>query len=143
MSLSDQFRVSCPKCNQEVEVTFYKSVNVSQDPQLREMLFEDTLNVGICSSCNNRFQLEDNFLYHDMDRQFTVQYFPPQMMEMDGFFDQFEKEFPAKQKTGDMGNVLSGQLMEGASYLFTPHPVFSRDGMKQMVIFYENLLVVV
>ena len=71
MSLNEPVPVECPQCGQEHDVRIWSSVNVTVDPDLRDGLLAQDLNVLNCP-CGCEAQLERDLLYHDMDRSFQV-----------------------------------------------------------------------
>ena len=77
MSREIQVDVTCPACLFKDVVPVYTSVNVSMNPDLRDMIFDDELNRFICPNCGKSMVLPVNLMYHDMDLKFAV-WFSPQ-----------------------------------------------------------------
>ena len=77
MSREIQVDVTCPACLFKDVVPVYTSVNVSMDPDLRDMIFDDELNRFTCPNCGKSMVLPVNLIYHDMDLEFAV-WFSPQ-----------------------------------------------------------------
>lgn len=77
MTREIQVDVTCPACLFKDVVPVYTSVNVSMDPDLRDMIFEDELNRFSCPNCGKSIVLPVNLMYHDMDLEFAV-WFSPQ-----------------------------------------------------------------
>ena len=77
MSREIQVDVTCPACLFKDVVPVYTSVNVSMDPDLRDMIFDDELNRFTCPNCGKSSVLPVNLMYHDMDLKFAV-WFSPQ-----------------------------------------------------------------
>ena len=77
MTREIQVDVTCPACLFKDVVPVYTSVNVSMDPDLRDMIFEDELNRFSCPNCGKSIVLPVNLMYHDMDLKFAV-WFSPQ-----------------------------------------------------------------
>jgi hypothetical protein len=70
-------------------------------------------------------------MYHDMGRQFVVQFYPPDAIEDDQFMRMFEPSQPV---------TVKGPLADEAGYLARPHLVFDMDEMAHCVAFFERLL---
>jgi hypothetical protein len=77
MSREIQVDVTCSACLFKDVVPVYTSVNVSMDPDLRDMIFDDELNRFSCPNCGQSWVLPVNLMYHDMDLKFAV-WFNPQ-----------------------------------------------------------------
>jgi len=76
MSRAQEEDITCPKCGLNQSVTYWTSINVTVDPELRQKLFAGEINVFRCSSCNTAAPLSVAFMYHDMTRQFCAWYYP-------------------------------------------------------------------
>lgn len=66
----------CGKCNNEISIDFYDSVNVTVDPELKEKVLKEEINSGACSKCGAINQIVVPFLYHDMDLKLMVWVYP-------------------------------------------------------------------
>lgn len=77
MSREIEVDVTCPACLFKGIVPVYTSVNVTMDPNLRDMIFDDELNRFTCPNCGKSVVLPVNLMYHDMDLKFAV-WFSPQ-----------------------------------------------------------------
>jgi hypothetical protein len=131
MSMEASETVSCPECNEEQEVTIWRSINVTLDPELREKLFNAEINHFICKECGHGAFIEVPLLYNDMDRGFCIQYYPPEAIDDPDFIATFESSYPAQIKNmpGDMN-----------TYLSEPHLVFEMRDLLYCVLFHEKLL---
>ncbi|TAN36258.1 MAG: hypothetical protein EPN23_09060 [Verrucomicrobia bacterium] len=76
MSQKKQYNIRCPKCAQEQAVALFESVNVTEEPALREALMLNRLNAVTCASCAFAFQVHKPLLYHDVARGFMVYWLP-------------------------------------------------------------------
>lgn len=74
MSSKTQVKLQCPHCGNAGFVDVYKSVNVSNDPELREKVFCSSLNILKCEKCANETIVNAPVLYHDMEHFFMIQY---------------------------------------------------------------------
>lgn len=64
--------MSCPQCGHIQTVGFYRSVNVTVSPELRETIFHTGLNIVNCDRCGARGFLPVPLLYHDMAHRFLI-----------------------------------------------------------------------
>ena len=76
MSLESQTNVQCPKCGDNQAVTVWRSLNADVSPEAREDLLAGRINVFDCAKCECKAGLGVPLLYHDMRRQFLVQFHP-------------------------------------------------------------------
>jgi hypothetical protein len=131
MSMMEMHRLKCPKCGTEQDVTVCDSINVTADPSLREGLLAGAINVLSCTSCQHKAMIQTPLLYHDMKREFCVQYFPPQAIDNAGFIERFDPDGQPK---------LDGVSPSFArTYLARPHVVFDLNEMITYVLFREKL----
>jgi Zn ribbon nucleic-acid-binding protein len=132
MSRQHQTDLECPKCNSQVTITLWSSLNVTDDPELKDALLNGEINLFQCIQCSHEAYVAIPFLYHDMRNQFCVQYFPFESMNDKNFFDNFMPD-------GKLFMNLSGQKIESMSYLEDTHIVFSMHELVQYVIFRDRL----
>jgi len=137
MSYNESIKVACPKCKLEQAMTIWNSINVSLDPELRTHLMESTINSFTCSECGGSCQLDTDLLYHDMECQFAVQYYPAQLLEDKDFFTQFNADSISKN---DDLSITS--TTKAPRYLYFPHIVFDLEEMKRYIVFREKLFAV-
>lgn len=72
MSKQNTADIKCEYCGHEFVTQVYTSVNVKQNPELRQMVLNGTFFQHPCPSCG---QITDSFyqvLYHDSERKFMV-----------------------------------------------------------------------
>jgi hypothetical protein len=72
MSLSKQEIIKCTYCGNEQLFVIWSSINVTVDPSLREQLLDGSIVTFNCSNCNKSIHIENNVLYHDMDKYFAI-----------------------------------------------------------------------
>lgn len=132
MSRQHQTDLECPKCNTIVTTTLWSSLNVSDDPELKDNLLNGEINLFQCTQCNREAYVAIPFLYHDMKSQFCVQYYPFESINEEDFFDNFMPD-------GKLFMNLSGQSIESMTYMEDIHIVFSMHELVQYVIFRDRL----
>jgi RNA polymerase subunit RPABC4/transcription elongation factor Spt4 len=134
VSVREEVEAKCPACGEESQTTVWRSMNVSQDPDAKELLLAGTVNVFQCPKCRYESLLDVDFLYHDMDRKFSVQYYPYERLSDDGFLANFAVDgAPAL----DLPERVP--LSEQVEYLLRPHIVFEMGELVRYVAFRDRL----
>ncbi len=121
--------IQCSKCETTQEVPVWSSLNVGLDPGLRQRLFQGEINKFCCSNCQYTAFLDSALLYHDMRREFAVQYYPPQYLNDPKFFGHFEPGNPP---------IVKG-LPKNMGYLRHPHIVFNMNELLNCIVFHERI----
>ncbi|WP_299333945.1 CpXC domain-containing protein [uncultured Psychroserpens sp.] len=74
MSLEQKRLSNCPNCGSEEQLTFYSSVNVTIQPELKTKVIKGQLNDNTCSNCKKNINVVSGFLYHDMQNQIMINF---------------------------------------------------------------------
>jgi hypothetical protein len=135
MTKFSEAKIKCPACEQEQSVTIWDSINVTLDPSLREMLFSAEINVFACENCGEEAFIPAQLLYHDMDRQFCVQYCPFDHVNEEQFLEMFDGQ--GQFNPSGMTDMLAEPFKDG--YLMNLHIVFDMLEMLRYIQFRENL----
>jgi TFIIF-interacting CTD phosphatase-like protein len=61
-------KIKC-QCGNVVDVTLLDSVNVTLDPNLKNLIMERKINNFYCLNCGAKNELIKQFLYNDMDKK--------------------------------------------------------------------------
>lgn len=71
--------IECPHCHKEGEYSYWSSVNVDLDPELREKIFNEDLFMYKCPHCGQETGIPAGTLYHDMTHHFMIffEFFKP------------------------------------------------------------------
>jgi len=134
MSVKETVEARCPACGEESSTTVWRSMNVTQDPDAKELLLAGTVNVFQCPKCRYESLVDIDFLYHDMERKFCVQYYPYERLADDGFLANFTiGAEPAIAVPNGM------QVKPGMDYLTHPHIVFEMGELVRYVAFRDRL----
>jgi len=133
MSSVNSIDVNCPFCGNKQKAALWSSINIGLNPDMKARLFQGDVNVLDCSACGKRSTLVAPLLYHDMDNGFCVQYYPPELLREEGFYDQFTVDGKV-----DMESILEG-FMEPIDYLSSPHIVFNLQEMIHYIEFRDRL----
>jgi len=91
MSAQKTYSIRCPQCGHEQNVELYDSINVSQQPELKNLLFENRLNRVECEDCDANFRIDKPLLYHDPDRNILIHWMPDNAISRDEILDEFDK----------------------------------------------------
>ena len=76
MSITNTYPIRCPKCEAEESVTLYDSINVTEEPALRDQLMANQLNAVHCEECGFDFRVDKRLLYNDAARRLMIYWFP-------------------------------------------------------------------
>jgi hypothetical protein len=132
MTRCDSYKIKCPLCGNKVRVILYDTINATLSPKKREELLQGKINVVECPSCKKIFKVGKTLLYHDMERNFMVWYYPFESIKHQKFFD----EFSADGHLNDDPALVEEEIPE---YTKNVHYVFSMDEMVRYIIFREKL----
>lgn len=72
MSEKKHYPISCPKCSELQEVELYDSLNVHEEPFLRDELMQNRINQVNCASCGFHFRVDKPLVYTDPSLNFIV-----------------------------------------------------------------------
>lgn len=75
MSCRKLEEIKCP-CGEAFEAELYNSINVSEDPDLKEALLSGEINVVCCPACGQIFHAEHFILYHDPGAELLAFVYP-------------------------------------------------------------------
>jgi predicted RNA-binding Zn-ribbon protein involved in translation (DUF1610 family) len=135
MSVRETVEVTCPACGAEAQATVWRSMNTTLDPDAKALLLAGSVNVFTCPKCRYESLVDTDFLYHDMEHRFCVQYYPFERLSDDGFLGHFTV-------TGepDPDSPAAARLPEPAGYLLRPHIVFEMGELVRYVAFRDRLI---
>lgn len=131
MTMLDSISVDCPQCGCSQEATVSRTVNVTNDPELKEQLINGHVNLFTCGKCGMKGFLPVPLLYHDMALKFCVQYYPESALDDPEFLGQFKPD-GTYVFTEDRSVVAN-------SYIAKPHIVFAMDELVRYVIFRDKV----
>jgi hypothetical protein len=72
MSQSESITITCPKCKSKQPFTVWHSINVTLDPELKQRLLDRSLITFQCGKCGHSAAIEQELMYHDMDRKLMI-----------------------------------------------------------------------
>lgn len=77
MSLPKSDQLTCVKCGTAFPITYWASVNVTLNPELRDEVLNGKIRTQECPSCGQSFFLNLDLLYHDMQNKFMISFHAP------------------------------------------------------------------
>ncbi len=132
MSICRYKKLKCPDCGCESEVIIWDSINVQINPEAREDLLRGDLHVFKCPQCKEETGFEKSLLYHDMERDFMVWFYPFKSLEDPEFFNEFSDD-------GNLDCTMGLIDTDTQDYAKNIHYVFSMDELVRYIRFREKL----
>jgi len=68
--------IACPACRQPITIQVHQIVDVSEQPELKQLLLAGRLNSFTCPHCRNAAALATPFFYHDPDKELALLFIP-------------------------------------------------------------------
>ena len=142
MSRKEQIAVTCTQCSHEQKATLWRSVNVTLDPEAKKEVLGGKLNFFQCSKCNYQSSLDADLVYHDMEKEFIVMYYPLTSLGEVDLTSEFDRhgrfafdlgENPAGETAYDYGKDIHVvfDMNELARYVFFREKLFKAYGSKR------------
>jgi len=100
MSSCHNVEINCSKCGHKQEFTTWDSLNVSLNPEKKELLLSGELTRLICDRCHASSEVMYPMLYHDMGKNLMVYY-------------------PAGKDPGGISILPLGAMMKGYQFRIT------------------------
>src|SRR5215469_8076799 len=72
MSSIESVQITCPNCDKTHSFCIFHSVNVSNDPELKQKIISKELFNNYCDNCNVILFLRFDLLYHDMENKIAI-----------------------------------------------------------------------
>lgn len=126
MSERSKYRISCPKCGHAQDVELYDSVNVVENPGLRDDLMANRLNSVTCAQCGFSFRVDKALLYHDPARKIMIHLQPLQDRPRGDAERQFSESLDA----------VNG-LLPASIHIPRVHLVFTRTELVERIFLLE------
>lgn len=76
MAITTEALAPCSKCGQKNKITIYKSINISENPALRDKVKDGSLFLWECPHCGQVNLARYETLYHDPERKLMVWLMP-------------------------------------------------------------------
>lgn len=143
MSQQKTYNIHCPKCQQDLSVELYESINVQTSPDLKKLLMANQMNTVTCEQCALTFRVDKPLLYHDPVRSFMIYQIP---MGEDSL-EKGEREFTAS--LGRLSSLIPKDIQTpDVSLVFSRtelvERIFLRDaGLNERIIEYIKYMIYV
>jgi hypothetical protein len=132
MSVCRHIKLKCPDCGGRLDAVLWDSVNAQLDPEIKEALLQGNLHRFECPQCREVKRLDRAFLYHDMEKQFMVWYYPFESLKEPDFFNPFSVD-------GTLDTIGEPQVADTTNYFKNTHYVFSLNELVRYILFREKL----
>lgn len=97
---------SCPSCNKHVDIHYYESVNVNEDPSLKIKILDSSFFRQSCPHCHRQIPVVAPVLYHDPEAALMLYMIPvgyerstAKLSQLLGVLLQQEKEHASHYRT--------------------------------------------
>ena len=116
--------VPCPYCKHPNEAEVWSSINVREDPELKDILIGGELNMTTCSSCREVFYVDHFLLYHDPESELMAFVYPRDAAA--------EKEVWEAKTASDFAESQA-TIPEGDRLPYPPATFFGLDELVRLV----------
>ena len=127
-----KIQTSCPNCNQPLVADVYQVVDVTREPQMKELLLAGGLNIAQCQVCGFQGQLPVPLVYHDKDKELLLTFFPP-----DSNKTMEEKEASLAPLLKQVTDRLDPEDKKG--YLFQPQTMLTMNNLVKNVLMADGI----
>jgi hypothetical protein len=133
MTKTDEGTLVCPGCGHKQKIAYWRSINGTADPDLRERLLNGEINTERCEKCGDGGFITAPLVYYDTERRFCVQ-----LCAVLHDNDVDEELLALLTDEGIMDDETSQELdKEGC--LFEPQLVLDPEEMMRYIRFREEL----
>lgn len=116
--------ITCPYCQHPNETEVWSSINVREDPELKDVLLGGELNMTECEACHEIFYAENFLLYHDPDDQLMAFVYPVENAADRAVWEEKTTlDYAASQAT----------VPEGEGLRYPPLSLFGLDDLVRLV----------
>ena len=119
--------ILCPQCQQPVVAEITQLFDLKQDPQAKQILLAGAYNLIQCPNCGYRGQAPTPIVYHDLEKELLLTFFPPEL------------QVPINQQEQMIGpmikKVMDNLPMEQRkAYLFKPETMLTRQRLVERIL---------
>lgn len=72
-------QMNCPRCRQPIQAEVEQLFDVGADPQAKQRFLSGQSNQANCQSCGYQGPLTMPVVYHDLEKELLLTYFPPEL----------------------------------------------------------------
>jgi len=131
MTIKRTVDIECPKCGKKENIDVWSTINVQINPEVKEEVVEGKINRLHCSICGFESVVPTNLLYHDMEKEFCVYFFPFSLVKCENISSEFT--------TDARLNLRRTGVKNPPDYFRNVHIAFSMDELVRYVIFRDKL----
>jgi hypothetical protein len=119
--------IACPFCRQPITIQVHQIVDVSEQPELKQLLLAGRLNSFTCPHCRNAGALATPFFYHDPDKELALLFIP---MNLNA------KEADQQKMIGRLTQQVLNNLApdKRKAYLLQPQQFFNLKTMIETIL---------
>lgn len=122
-----KIQTQCPNCQQPMLADLVQIVDVRENPELKQQLLSNGLNIGQCQVCGFQGQIPVPLVYHDPEKELLLTFIPPHLGAS------------MEEKESALGPLLS-KVMDGLppkdrkAYLFEPKTMLTMNNLIKNVL---------
>jgi hypothetical protein len=131
MSLTTFRQVKCP-CGEIINAELWSSINVEQNPELKEILLAGELNVIKCPKCGIIFYAEQFVLYFDPPNELLVFVYPADFVN--------KKDYWYNKMMDDFNKIKEDILNSDKKLTYLPLIFFGLDELVNLLKYEDQLL---
>jgi hypothetical protein len=119
--------IACPFCGQPITIQVHQIVDVSGQPELKQLLLAGRLNAFTCPHCHNVGALATPFFYHDPDKELALLFIPMNLNV---------KEADQQKMIGRLTQQVMSNLApeKRKAYLLQPQQFFNLKTMIETIL---------
>jgi hypothetical protein len=124
--------IACPFCRQPITIQVHQIVDVSEQPELKQLLLAGRLNSFTCPYCRNGGALATPFFYHDADKELALLFIP---MNVNA------KEADQQKMIGRLTQQVMSNLPpeKRKAYLLQPQQFFNLKTMIETILHADGI----
>jgi len=127
-----KIQTSCPQCNQPLVADIVQVIDISKNPQLKQVLLGGGINLAGCQLCGFQGQLPVPLVYHDSEKELLLTFNPPDMSKT-----MEEKESVLAPLLKDVIDNLEPEDRKG--YLFQPQAMLTMNNLVKNVLLGDGI----
>jgi hypothetical protein len=127
-----KIQTQCPNCQQPMLADLVQIVDVRENPELKQQLLGNGVNIGQCQVCGFQGQIPVPLVYHDPDKELLLTFTPPNMGNS------------LEEKESVLGPLLSKVMdslppQDRKAYLFEPKSMLTMKNLIKNVLEGEGI----
>jgi hypothetical protein len=127
-----KIQTSCPQCKGPIIADVFQVIDVSKNPDLKELLLAGGLNIVRCPVCGFQGQLPVPMVYHDAEKELLLTFTPPDLTKT-----MEEKESSLAPLLKTVIDNLKPEERKG--YLFQPQAMLTMNNLVKNVLLGDGI----